>query len=199
MTGPDHPGADGPGPLRVLMVCQANLCRSPAAEYLLRWELAARELDGRVQVASAGLRATDGTPMDPPVAQLVAERGMDPTPFRSRVLTDQLVKESGLVLTATRELRSAVLERVPLALRRTFTLLEFAHGLDQLNRNGAADPRPVRPEWLVAAVAMARSQNPPEEYDVLDPIGRSEETYKWVIATIHLAVWQIAEGFAERV
>ena len=189
------PEANDAPPLRVLLVCEANRCRSPAAEYLLRWELAARGLTDGIEVASAGLRAAEGIPMDPTMAELVAARGPDPVTFRSRWLTDQEIERSGLVLTATREQRSSVLERVPLALRRTFTLLEFAHAV--------ADPLPAGSDqhgsgWdrLVAAVGAARSRHRPAEYDITDPIGRSRETCEWVTATIHLAAWQIAERLA---
>ena len=44
----------------------------------------------------------------------------------SRELTQDLVVAADLVLTATREQRSAVVTRVPTALKRTFTLGEFA-------------------------------------------------------------------------
>jgi protein-tyrosine phosphatase len=41
-------------PIRVLMVCLGNICRSPTAEAMLRSKLHAAGLDGRVEVDSAG-------------------------------------------------------------------------------------------------------------------------------------------------
>ncbi|RMG36458.1 MAG: low molecular weight phosphotyrosine protein phosphatase, partial [Gammaproteobacteria bacterium] len=51
--------------LSVLLVCTANICRSPMAEALLRDHLKAKGLDRRVKVASAGIRAMAGMPPDP--------------------------------------------------------------------------------------------------------------------------------------
>ncbi len=48
-------------PIRVLMVCSGNTCRSPTAEALLRRELAAAGVTG-VLVSSAGTGAQDGDP-----------------------------------------------------------------------------------------------------------------------------------------
>lgn len=39
---------------RVLFVCLGNICRSPAAEEILRWQAARRGLSGEVTVDSAG-------------------------------------------------------------------------------------------------------------------------------------------------
>ena len=41
-------------PLRLLVVCLGNICRSPMAEGALRARLAEAGLDGRVEVDSAG-------------------------------------------------------------------------------------------------------------------------------------------------
>jgi protein-tyrosine phosphatase len=40
--------------MRVLFVCLGNICRSPTAEGVLRHQLKAAGLDGRIEVASAG-------------------------------------------------------------------------------------------------------------------------------------------------
>ena len=41
-------------PIRVLMVCLGNICRSPTAEAMLRKKVHAAGLDGRIEVDSAG-------------------------------------------------------------------------------------------------------------------------------------------------
>ena len=41
-------------PVRVLMVCTGNICRSPTAEGVLRRKLAEADLSDRVEVESAG-------------------------------------------------------------------------------------------------------------------------------------------------
>ena len=91
----------------LLLVCAANVCRSPLAELLLR-----RELDGlsEVRVESAGVGASGGAR----ICELVAERHAD-APWvraaqehRSRSLTPELLASAALVLVADREVRSEV-------------------------------------------------------------------------------------------
>ena len=43
-----------PKPIRVLMVCLGNICRSPTAEAMLRRKVHEAGLDDRVEVDSAG-------------------------------------------------------------------------------------------------------------------------------------------------
>lgn len=106
----------------ILTVCTANICRSPLMELLLR-----KELDTSVyEVGSAGVRGFVNAPMDPQAADQAVRFGTDPALFKSRPVTEDMIKVSGLILTATREHRSSVLSVSPMALRRTFTLLEFA-------------------------------------------------------------------------
>ena len=46
--------APAPNPIRVLMVCLGNLCRSPTAEAMLRKKVHEAGLDDRIEVDSAG-------------------------------------------------------------------------------------------------------------------------------------------------
>ena len=53
-------------PFRILLVCEANVCRSPMAEYLLRKSLADNGADTQAfELSSAGIHADDGAEMDP--------------------------------------------------------------------------------------------------------------------------------------
>ena len=58
-----------------LLVCTANVCRSPMAEAL--WRDAARRLRRGLPATSVGLDAHPGTPADPTCVELLAERGID--------------------------------------------------------------------------------------------------------------------------
>ena len=119
-------------PFRVLFVCIGNVCRSPMGERLLAARLPAE----RFEVSSAGVGAMVGYAMSRYAAEELASYGGDPTGFAARQLTPPMLEQSDLVLTATRALRSRVLAEVPGALRRTFTILEFAALLEQAEGGG---------------------------------------------------------------
>lgn len=81
--------------LRVLVVCAANICRSPLAAAVL----AAKLPPGSARVASAGVRALSGNAADPIVVDLARERGYgDLSGHRSQPLLSALLSESDLVL-----------------------------------------------------------------------------------------------------
>jgi len=110
---------------RLLYVCVGNVCRSVLAERLTRHELG--ELHpARFCVASAGTRGLDRAPMHPYTERLLAERAADTSGFAARRLTATLVDQADLVLTATVRERDDVLALAPAAIRRTFTIKEFA-------------------------------------------------------------------------
>jgi protein-tyrosine phosphatase len=106
----------------VLFVCTGNICRSPMAERLFR----ARVDSALPTVAtSAGTSGLPDRPMDPPSAQALRELGGDPAGHVGRRLTETMVADADLILTADLTQRSVVLQAEPLAFRRTFTLREF--------------------------------------------------------------------------
>jgi protein-tyrosine phosphatase len=167
---------------RVLFVCIGNVCRSPVGERLL----AARLPRDRFEVSSAGVGAMVGYAMSRYAAEELRSYGGDPTGFAARQLTPELILESDLVLTATRELRSQVLAEVPAALRRTFTILEFA----ALVENAEAST----PAEVVKWAGTHRSSAGAIEQDVPDPYRRGAEEHARAARAIDAAVAHIAKG-----
>src|SRR3954465_11561123 len=106
---------------QILCVCTGNICRSPAAERLLT-----SRLGPEVEVSSAGTQALVGEPMSPPIDQLVQSAGAAAGGFLARRLTERLMQSADLVLAMTRAHRGDVVELWPQAVRRAFTLREFA-------------------------------------------------------------------------
>ncbi|RZU34456.1 low molecular weight phosphatase family protein [Blastococcus saxobsidens] len=170
----------GVGPL--LVVCTGNICRSPAAELLLRAGLGD---DAGIAVASAGLDARAGEPLAPPTARLLAARGLEPGGFVARQLEPALLRTAGVVLTMTRAQRSAVVAQAPATVRRAFTLHEFA-GLARLSGALAGDGGPAgRLSALVAAAPRLRAlRTGARDDDIEDPYRRSEETFVRVLTRI---------------
>jgi protein-tyrosine phosphatase len=141
-------------------------------------------LDGRrFEVASAGVRGWDRQPMDSMAAAELLRLGHRADTFRSHPLDSYLVESADLILTATREHRSEVLSTSPQALRRSFTLIEFA-ALTELVDGGD-------PGTLVAQAAERRSLAP-LDVDVHDPFRRGPDVHRATADQIDVAVTTIA-------
>ncbi|GGT04055.1 arsenate reductase ArsC [Streptomyces chromofuscus] len=85
-------GAPGVGLPRVLFVCSHNAGRSQMAAALLGHRAA-----GRVAVSSAGTHP--GTEVEPVVARVLAEAGVDITDAFPKPLTDEVVQAADIVIT----------------------------------------------------------------------------------------------------
>jgi low molecular weight protein-tyrosine phosphatase len=173
-------------PFSILAVCTGNVCRSPAVERLL-----ANKLGPTVTVRSAGTHALVGHPIADPMAALLTHSGIEPDSFEARRLSENMLKEADLVLTMTRAQRGLVVELWPPAVRRTFTLREFARLLSLVDQ--AALPVGSPAERLRAAIPSAaagrgRQQVPSEEDDVVDPFRLSKAVYAASFAQITSAV-----------
>ena len=180
-------------PARVLVVCTANISRSPAVERLLRLSL-----DDSVAVNSAGVRALRGEPIDPPVRDFLTKEGAAVDRFAARQLTEGLAREADLVLTLTREHRSQVLELAPAAVRRSYTLLEFvrvvtALDLAELHQGVTPGDRLLALVPLAAAGrALAPHPASADADDVPDPYGRGPAAYANSLELIRQATSQLA-------
>ena len=86
-------------PIRVLMVCTGNICRSPTAEGVLRRKLVAAGLADRVKVESAGtVDYHAGSPPDHRAQQSALRRGYDLSKQRARQLRDSDFENFDLLL-----------------------------------------------------------------------------------------------------
>jgi protein-tyrosine phosphatase len=85
---------------RILFICTGNICRSPAAEALLKDRLKRDGLTGW-DVESAGTWTVDGRSASRYVVQLLASRGLDLTQHQSRTVNRRLIERADLVLAMT--------------------------------------------------------------------------------------------------
>jgi protein-tyrosine phosphatase len=176
----------GVPPFVILAVCTGNVCRSPAVERLLR-----RRLGPTVAVTSAGTSALVGEPIAAPMAELLLTCGANADGFHARLVLAELIEAADLVLPATRAHRSLVVEMWPAAVRRTFTVREFARLLGQIDDTllpaGRPDER-LRAAIPLAAAQRGRTRVLPTEDDIVDPYGRDRDAYRAAFGSILPAV-----------
>lgn len=113
-------------PFRVLVVCTANVCRSPLAQCTLQRAFARSPVLARVTVGSAGTSAEEGASMCTLSAGLLVRDAEWAGAHRSRQLTSELVAAHDLVLTMEREQRSIAARLAPGSQAKVFTLTEAA-------------------------------------------------------------------------
>ena len=179
---------DGDVRFRVLTVCTGNICRSPAAERLIRRDWAAGA--PTIEVLSGGTRAMVGEPIQISMAHLLEQCGAYSGEFCAQTLTSELVDNADLVLGMTRRHRAAAVAFAPAATSHTFTLREFA----RLVVDGAEDftPSQDRAASLRRLVDVAASRRAPitdpKLDDIADPYGRDLDAYHVAFSQISKAV-----------
>lgn len=161
--------------LRVLVVCTANICRSPATAELLRREFANPSL---VDVSSAGVAALPGAAacgVSTDLVRALPVAGAQPPdgapPHSARLVTAQFLLDADLVLALDRTHRAALAQLAPATRGRTFTLRQAARLAAQVRQQlesgqlpSGAPPLPLDPQsqlvWLMAELDAARTSSP---------------------------------------
>ena len=145
------------------------------AEALLRHRLERRGVEAHVH--SAGLRLT-GEPASANGVEVLAERGLDLSGHRSRIVNAELLRDTDLVLAMAREhLREAVLT-LPDVWTHAFTLKELVRRGEAI---GPRAPGESLDAWLARANGGRQRADllgsSPDD-DVPDPIGAGRSAYE---------------------
>jgi len=125
------------------------------------------------------------------MAAQLRHRNVSTSKFAARQITPGLIDDADLILTATREHRSTVVAMQPLAMRRTFTLTEFAHSAAQADLTTVTPlPFAERLAWLTDYVYQSRPRMhlSGAEMDIPDPFRKSDEVFQVVFDLISTAV-----------
>ncbi|MFM0035609.1 low molecular weight phosphotyrosine protein phosphatase [Paraburkholderia strydomiana] len=127
----------------VLIVCHANVCRSPAAEMLFKARQRAASEAGRsaapIAFHSAGLRAMNGHAMDPVMQRLLAEQGVASGIHYSRRLDRKLVRAADLVLVTERAQVSDVEALDPASRGKVYPLGKWEDDSDVADPHGGEE------------------------------------------------------------
>lgn len=166
----------------VLFVCTGNVCRSPLAELLLRQSINTPS----ITTLSAGTQAMVGHQMPEIQRDIAAQLGLETSEqHRAQQLTLQHIESADLILGMERQHRSEAVKLSPRALRRTFTLREFARITEVVpdedisfsERSNLVENMKAVVEAAAVNRGLVATLEDPEDDNVVDPYRRSQQTY----------------------
>lgn len=149
----------------ILFVCTGNSCRSIMAEGLLKKYLKDEGMEG-INVQSAGVCAVDGMSPTAETIEVMRKAGVDVSRFKSKCITDELIKKADLILVMAACHMDSVIRMAPEAVKKTHLLKQYG---------------------------LENDTSTCEELDVPDPIGKPVEFYQRVSDTIKREIERIVE------
>lgn len=167
----------------ILLVCTGNICRSPLAQLLLQKQT----LELPIVVASAGTRALVGHSIHEESSKIALELRLgNGSAHKARQLTVAQIRESDLILTMDRQDRRRVVETLPRASRRTFTIREFARlsehvsrdRLDEMTNYPAIDALHTGVEFVAQLRGSLPLLDKASNEDVSDPFGGDRSAFR---------------------
>jgi protein-tyrosine phosphatase len=151
-----------PAPGEIIVVCTANVCRSPMAAALLQHALAAEAGPLRnCRVVSAGVMARAGDAVTPHSVTALRKVGLDIAAHRSRPLTQAMMDGALAVLCMTESHRELIRLRAEPVPRHLYLFREF---IDAAAEREIGDPfggpaalyEAVRDEMVEAIPGLVR-------------------------------------------
>lgn len=107
----------------ILFVCTGNTCRSPMAKVIaesLIEKMASPEMV--ITVDSAGVAAVDGAEASQQAIDVMAQRGVDLSGHRSKMLNAELIDRADMIFIMTLGHARAIIEQAPYASSKVFPL-----------------------------------------------------------------------------
>jgi protein-tyrosine-phosphatase len=151
----------------VLIICTGNSCRSVMAEGFLKKYL--RELGkDDIDVVSAGIHAIDGLHPTKETIEVMSREGVDVSGFRSKAVTEELIKNADHILVMAGHHMDDIIRRVPQAASKVHIVKQFG---------------------------VQKDDCACEDLDIPDPIGADAAFYKEVMSVIKREMERIAEIF----
>lgn len=111
----------------ILFVCTANRFRSPIAEAAFAREVVNRGDESAVQVSSAGTWTVSGQPPTSDAIQQAKKYALNLTLHKSRLITENILSESDLILVMEANHKEALAHEFPTSADRIYLLAEAAN------------------------------------------------------------------------
>ena len=110
----------------ILVICTANICRSPMAAALLQHALRAQpEPLKSLEVVSAGIAAHEGEPVSENSVIALKKVGIDISAHRARALTRKMAGDALAIFCMTESHRDAILMNVDSPPKHLYLFREF--------------------------------------------------------------------------
>lgn len=164
----------------LMVVCTANICRSPLMMAMLDREGRRRAgPDAPLLVSSSGVQGLQGEGPAPLSAEEATRRRLDLTEHRARVTDQAMLWRSDLVITMSERQRGMLVRLLPSAAKHTFTVRELARLLTALKPIDEDLPLRERVRFVTRLAHGARAYvpRPRRPEDVRDPYGGPPEGY----------------------
>jgi protein-tyrosine phosphatase len=200
----------------LLVVCTANICRSPLAQREFQRAFSSGGRFGTVEVTSAGTRALEGRPMCAVSAAALPDDADDDgfaEAHRSQPLSAEAVRRSDLVLVMERDHRSTVAQLAPGTQARVFTLREaegllavlqerdappvgdlaaLASALHSVRGFAPLPPEPPKRRWF------QRPVEPEDPLTIVDGHGLDDELHAAAVAAVRETAGRVAGALLVR-
>jgi protein-tyrosine phosphatase len=182
----------------ILVVCTANICRSPIAAALLAQHLSNSVVPGEQFAVSSGgfLARVDIT--DPFAVSVMSTRGLDISTHSSTQMNESLLRRADLVITMTASHVQQAVDMEPRAWPRVFTLTDLAARMASVGPRRSAETLTSYVARLHAGRSAAALMAAGTAGDIADPYGGPLSAFERTAVQLDQYAGQVASSIVGR-